>query len=58
MPAHVRHDLPEGDVRIIDETDATFTFAVKVPKALIGRNRQVIATALEAVAAGEGDADA
>jgi hypothetical protein len=60
MPAHVRYDLPEGDIRVIDETEATFTLALKVPKALIGRNRQLLATLLEAVAGetGTGGEDA
>jgi hypothetical protein len=57
MPGHVRYDLPEGDIRVIDESETTFTLAVKVPKALVGRNRQLLATLLEAVTgeAGEGD---
>ena len=56
MPAHIRHDLPEGDLRIIDETEAAFTLAVKIPKAVIRRNRRLLETVIEAVAgeAGEG----
>jgi hypothetical protein len=58
MPAHTRHDLPEGDVRIIDETETTFTLAVKIPKALIGRNREAFQALLEAVTDTEEDNDA
>ena len=60
MPGHVRYDLPEGDARVIDETETAFTFAVKVPKTLIARNRRLLETVLEAVTgeAGEGSADA
>jgi hypothetical protein len=56
MPVHVRYDLPEGDLRIIDETETAFTLAVKVPKAVIDQNRQLLEMLLEAVTveAGEG----
>jgi hypothetical protein len=57
MPAHIRHDLPEGDIRIIDETETTFTLAVKVPKAIIGRNRRLLETLLEAVTGEPGEGE-
>jgi hypothetical protein len=50
MPAHVRYDLPEGDLRVIAETETAFIIAVNVPKTVIGRNRQLLTMLLEAVA--------
>jgi hypothetical protein len=49
MPVHIRYDLPEGDLRIIDETETAFTLAVKVPKVVIARNRRELEALLEAV---------
>ncbi len=55
MPAHVRHDLPEGDLRVIAETETTFIIAVNVPKSVIARNRQLLETLLEAATEGDDD---
>jgi hypothetical protein len=55
MVARVRHDLPEGDIRIVDETEAVFTLAIKIPKSLIGRNRPLLDALLDAVAVDGGD---
>ena len=57
MPAHVRYDLPEGDLRVIAETETAFIVAVNVPKATIVRNRRFLEMLLEAVT-GEGGDDA
>ena len=57
MPAHVRYDLPEGDLRVIAETETAFIVAVNVPKATIARNRRFLEMLLEAVT-GEGGDDA
>ena len=55
MPAHVRYDLPEGDLRVIAETETAFIVAVNVPKATIVRNRRFLEMLLEAT--GEGGDD-
>jgi hypothetical protein len=57
MPAHVRYDLPEGDLRVIAETETAFIVAVNVPKVAIARNRRFLEMLLEAVT-GEGGDDA
>ena len=57
MPAHVRYDLPEGDLRVIAETETAFIVAVNVPKVSIARNRRFLEMLLEAVT-GEGGDDA
>ena len=57
MPAHVRYDLPEGDLRVIAETETAFIVAVNVPKATIARNQRFLEMLLEAVT-GEGGDDA
>jgi hypothetical protein len=49
MPVHIRYDLPESDLRIMDETETAFTLAVKVPKVVIARNRRELEALLEAV---------
>jgi hypothetical protein len=55
MPVHIRYDLPEGDLRVIAETDTAFILAVNVPKGIIARNRQLLETLLEAVMEEGGD---
>ena len=55
MPVHIRYDLPEGDLRVIAETETAFI--ISVPKPVIARNRQLLEMLLEAVP-GEGGDDA
>jgi hypothetical protein len=50
MPVYIRYDLPEGDLRVIAETETAFIIAVNVPKAVITRNRQLLEMLLEAIA--------
>jgi len=53
MPVHVRYDLPEGDLRIIAETETAFITAVNLPKPIIARNRPLLEMLLEAVVGGD-----
>jgi hypothetical protein len=55
MPVHVRYDLPEGDLRVIAETETAFIIAVNLPKAIIVRNRPLLEMLLEAVTGERGD---
>ena len=55
MPVHVRYDLPEGDLRVIAETETAFILAVNVPKSIITRNRQLLEMLLEAVTGDAGE---
>ncbi len=57
MPVHIRYDLPEGDLRVIAETETAFIIAVNVPKPVIARNQQLLEMLIEAVP-GEGGDDA
>lgn len=55
MPVHVRPDLPESDIRVIDETETDFTITIDLPKSAMARHRRFLEMLLEEVTGGDAD---
>ena len=53
MPARTRSDLPEAELRIIDETENAFTIGIEIPKAAIARHKRFLEMLIEAVKGGD-----